>query len=82
MLTACTVDHLAEIVEQYRRRPFVPEEQWAGKVCRALEHNGGPLSLTELLEVSGLSEEQVDRGVDWHNARARELQRRFGGPTG
>ncbi|WP_431682408.1 hypothetical protein [Kitasatospora sp. KL5] len=82
VLTACGVDHLAEIVDQYRRRPFVPEEQWAGKICRALEQTGEPLTPEELAAISGLSQEQVDRGVDWHNARARALQRRWDGPAG
>ncbi|WP_354638800.1 hypothetical protein [Kitasatospora camelliae] len=78
VLTACSIDHLAELVDQYRRRPFVVEEQWAGKVCRALEQHGEPLNIDALAHASGLSADQVDRAVDWHNERARRWRKRFG----
>ena len=79
VLTACSIDHLAELVDQYRNRPFQPAELWAGKVCRALEQSHGPVTLSELARAVELSEEQTQSGVDWHNARASEWQRRFGG---
>ncbi|MEU8511039.1 hypothetical protein AB0C76_05545 [Kitasatospora sp. NPDC048722] len=79
-LTACTVDHLADLIEQYRRRPFVLEEQWAGKVCRALAEYDEPVPLRTVAALSGLSEEQAEQGVEWHNARAREWRARYGDP--
>jgi hypothetical protein len=78
VLLACSVDHLALLVEHYRHRPFVPEEQWAGKVCRALADYEGPVPLSVVARLSGLSERQAEQGVEWHNARAREWQARYG----
>ncbi|MEU6237990.1 hypothetical protein [Kitasatospora sp. NPDC047058] len=80
VLTACSVDHLAALVEQYRLRPFVPEEQWAAKVCRTLAGHEEPVPLSVVAELSGLSEQQAQQGVDWHNARAREWKARYGSP--
>ncbi|MEE1787094.1 hypothetical protein PUR71_29930 [Streptomyces sp. SP17BM10] len=81
VLTACSVGHLGELIEQYRRRPFVQEEQWAGKVCRALaEYDDEPVPLSMVAALSGLSEAQAERGVEWHNARAREWRARYGHP--
>lgn len=81
-LTACSVDHLAELIEQYRRRPFVQEEQWAGKVCRTLAEydDDAPVPLRLVAALSGLSEEQAQQGVEWHNAKAREWRARYGDP--
>ncbi|MFI9270947.1 hypothetical protein ACIGXM_09595 [Kitasatospora sp. NPDC052896] len=78
VLTACSIDHLGDLVEEYRRRPYLDEEQWAGKVCRVLEEQDGEVSLETLALATGLSEQQVDRGVAWHNARARAWQERYG----
>ncbi|MFI9361451.1 hypothetical protein ACIG5E_10350 [Kitasatospora sp. NPDC053057] len=78
VLTACTLEHLAELVEQYRGRPFVPEEQWAGKVCRTLAAQEEPVPLSLVARMSGLSVQQTVRGVEWHNTRAREWQARYG----
>ncbi|MGW2254284.1 hypothetical protein ACWCXH_29440 [Kitasatospora sp. NPDC001660] len=80
VLTACTVDHLAALTEQYRHRPFVPEEQWAGKVCRALADYDDAVPLSMVAALSGLSVRQAARGVEWHNARAREWRARYGDP--
>ncbi|MFB7668523.1 hypothetical protein ACFC1R_32145 [Kitasatospora sp. NPDC056138] len=82
VLTACSLDHLAELVEQYRRRPYVAEEQWAGKVCRALEHSGEALTLEALALASGLSKDQVGRAVKWQNESARLWYERYGDSAG
>ncbi|MGW6918184.1 hypothetical protein ACWGB8_30875 [Kitasatospora sp. NPDC054939] len=82
VVMACSVEHLAVLVEQYRRRPFVPEEQWAGKVCRALARYDEPVPLGIVAALSGLSEQQAQLGVDWHNARARAWQAEFGDGAG
>ncbi|MFF3071759.1 hypothetical protein ACFVSN_36035 [Kitasatospora sp. NPDC057904] len=73
-LTACTVDHLAALVEEYRDRPFMPEEQWAAKIRRALATLDTPVGLSVVAELSGLSEAEAMRGIDWHTARVREWQ--------
>nr|WP_230211117.1 hypothetical protein [Streptomyces kaniharaensis] len=78
VLTACSVDHLAALIEEYRRRPFVPEEQWAAKVCRALAGHDEPVPLSTVAQLCGLSERQAQQGVEWHNARAREWRARYG----
>ncbi|MCG6494247.1 hypothetical protein [Kitasatospora sp. A2-31] len=82
VLTACSVDHLAVLVEEYRQRPFVDEEQWAGKVCRALTDSDEPVPLSVVAELSGLSVRQAEQGVEWHNARAQEWRARYGDGDG
>ncbi|MEV0533609.1 hypothetical protein [Kitasatospora sp. NPDC050463] len=82
LVTACCVAHLDTLVDEYRRRPFVPEEQWAAKVCRALAGYDEPVPLGTVAALTGLSEQQAQEGVDWHNARAREWQERYGDPGG
>ncbi|MEU9048562.1 MULTISPECIES: hypothetical protein [unclassified Kitasatospora] len=79
ILMACSVDHLAALIEDYRHRPFVQEEQWAGKVCRAIADSDEPVPISVVARLSGLSEHQAVQGVEWHNARAREWQKRYGG---
>ncbi len=80
VLTACSAEHLAALVEVYRSRPFVREEQWAAKVCRALGDYDEPVPLAVVAELSGLSVDQAQQGVDWHNARAREWRAEYGDP--
>ncbi|MDY0812214.1 hypothetical protein [Kitasatospora purpeofusca] len=80
VVTACSAEHLAVLVEVYRDRPFVPEEQWAAKVCRVLAERDDPVPLSEVAALSGLSEQQAQQGVDWHNARAREWRAQYGDP--
>ncbi|MFF2350960.1 hypothetical protein ACFVVL_14375 [Kitasatospora sp. NPDC058115] len=80
VVTACSSDHLAALIAEYRNRPFVHEEQWAAKVCRTLADCDEPVPLGLVAALSGLSEHQAQRGVDWHNARAREWRARYGEP--
>ncbi|MFC5668362.1 hypothetical protein ACFP3U_36055 [Kitasatospora misakiensis] len=80
VITACSAEHLAALVDEYRGRPFVPEEQWAAKVCRALADYEEPVPLAVVAALSGLSEHQAQQGVDWHNARAREWRAQYGDP--
>lgn len=78
VVLACCADHLATLIADYRRRPFVPAEQWAAKVCRTLAESDEPVPLSVVARLSGLSERQAVEGVEWHNARAREWRRRYG----
>ncbi|MGY0459127.1 hypothetical protein ACW14Y_02555 [Kitasatospora sp. cg17-2] len=80
VVTACSAGHLAMLVEVYRSRPFVPEEQYAGKVSRTLADYDEPVPLSVVAALCGLSEDQAQQGVDWHNARAREWRARYGDP--
>ncbi|MFJ8436715.1 hypothetical protein ACIQ9P_36015 [Kitasatospora sp. NPDC094019] len=82
VVTACSAEHLGMLVAVYRSRPFVPEEQFAAKVCRTLADYDEPVSLGLVATMSGLSEEQAQQGIDWHNARAREWRARYGDPDG
>ncbi|MFF7457044.1 hypothetical protein [Kitasatospora sp. NPDC008115] len=78
VVTACSPEHLAVLIDLYRNRPFVHEEQWAAKVCRTLAEYDEPVPLALVAALSGLSEHQAQCGVDWHNARAREWRARYG----
>ncbi|MFJ9610644.1 hypothetical protein ACIRS1_30315 [Kitasatospora sp. NPDC101176] len=78
VLTACSVEHLAALIEHYRVRPFVPAEQWAGKVCRAIADYDEPVPLSLVARLSGLSVQEASQGVEWHNARAREWRETYG----
>ncbi|MFI0742454.1 hypothetical protein ACH4PU_30910 [Streptomyces sp. NPDC021100] len=78
-LTACSREHLAELVEQYKQRPFVEEELWAGKIGRAIEQHGGRVSAEELMAETGLDQSQIDRAVQWQNEEALRWRQRFGG---
>lgn len=37
MVVACTKEHLAALVKEYRQRPFADAELWAGEIARAIE---------------------------------------------
>ncbi|MFE2914823.1 hypothetical protein [Kitasatospora indigofera] len=71
LLRACGEQHLARLAVQYRRRPFVPEELWAGQITRAVRLLG-PLDEEEMfervVEMTGLDEEQLMRAVAWHDS--------------
>lgn len=70
-LTACSPDHLGELQERYRRRPFVNEELWVGKVGRALREHPFGMSEEQLVEATGLNLLQIGRAVAWKKERTR-----------
>jgi len=75
LVSACTTEHLRELTEQYRRRPFVDAELWAGKVLRAAEGGGGRrVDDAVLVELTGLTIEQIHAGIAWHNERAHSYR--------
>ncbi|MER5438170.1 hypothetical protein [Streptomyces sp. NPDC002790] len=77
LVCACSPGHLELLDEQYRQRPFVGEELWAGRIVRVMDgHPGGELSRGQLAYPAGLLPGQIAMAVAWFNARARE---RFGG---
>ncbi|GAA2355087.1 hypothetical protein [Nonomuraea africana] len=71
-LTTCSREHLAALQEHYRRRPFIEEELWAGKIARALDRSEA-LTAEQLEEVTGLRREQIERCVAWLEAQVYRL---------
>ncbi|GAA2281413.1 hypothetical protein GCM10010145_60370 [Streptomyces ruber] len=67
LLTACREEHLEELRETYRRRPFVEEELWAAKITRALTTGPPALTLTQLGCRTGLHAPEIRRAIAWHN---------------
>ncbi|KOG41258.1 hypothetical protein [Streptomyces decoyicus] len=59
LLAACSPGHLGELQQHYRRRPFVNEERWAGKIARALRTQPD-LDEEELAQVTGLNFIQIE----------------------
>ncbi|GAA3048539.1 AsnC family protein [Streptomyces glomeratus] len=78
MLVGCSREHLARLVEQYKCRPFVAAELWAGKIMRALQRHPEGISEEDLAAETGLSAEQVQRAVMWHNIEARRWLEQYG----
>lgn len=74
LLTACGEQHLEELREDYRRRPFVEEELWAAKVTQALSAGPPALTVAEVARRTGLHEPEIHRAVLWHNRRLREAR--------
>ncbi|MFF3910321.1 hypothetical protein ACFYZJ_31225 [Streptomyces sp. NPDC001848] len=71
MLVGCSREHLEELVEQYKRRPFLDAELWAGKIARVLRRHPEGISEEDLARESGLTHEQIQRGVMWQNTEAQ-----------
>ncbi|MFB7509759.1 hypothetical protein ACFC0P_41295, partial [Streptomyces broussonetiae] len=78
LIVGCPREHLAELVEQDKQRPFVDAELWAGKIYRASEAHGGRISPEELAYETGLAEGQIRLGVLWQNLGAQGWHRWFG----
>lgn len=74
-VAACSTEHLDQLCAQYADRPFIAEEQWAGKVGRAIEADPG-LSVPAIAETTGLTPSQVRDGIEWHKLRAAAINRR------
>lgn len=77
LLTACSPEHLDDLVKQYADRPFVEAEQWSGKVERAIVNNPGRrIDDAALAELTGLTGQQIHQGITWHNKQAHKIGRR------
>ncbi|WP_214317803.1 hypothetical protein [Nonomuraea sediminis] len=76
---ACSKEHLAALYDHYRRRPFVQEELWAGRIARALENTTGELTAKDLTDATGLNLEQIERCRAWLEA---QLYRHAAAPGG
>ncbi|HET6354614.1 hypothetical protein [Streptomyces sp.] len=71
LVVGCSPEHLAELVKQYDRRPFLEAELLAGKMARAMFRHSGEVSEDELVAETGLSPEQIEQAVTWHNLEAK-----------
>ncbi|MFJ6752910.1 MULTISPECIES: hypothetical protein [unclassified Streptomyces] len=68
-LTACTPSHLADLQQEYRRRPFEKAELWAGQIDRVLDSHPDGIEAEYLVELTGLSLPQIEAAVAWHTQR-------------
>lgn len=64
-LTACSAEHLTELIKKVGARPFVDEELWAGKMARALDTHPRGLSLYALAMETGLTQDQIAQAALW-----------------
>lgn len=80
LVVACSAEHLAKLHAEYDVRPWIDEELWAGKIHRALEAAGGELKPDRLSAATGLTAEQLQRAVAWHNEQI--AKRSTGRPEG
>lgn len=78
MVVACSREHLAELVEQYKHRPFIDAELWAGKIYRAMEEHPDGISSEALAEETGLDQAQIELGVLWQNMGALRWHQQYG----
>ena len=60
LLVECTSEHLKQLIEQYKRRPFIDAELWVGQIGRAIRHHPQGISADELAEETGLNPAQID----------------------
>ncbi|MFI6599445.1 hypothetical protein ACIBHX_24600 [Nonomuraea sp. NPDC050536] len=67
--SACSKEHLAELHDHYRRRPFVQEELWAGRIARAVQNATEELTAKDLIDATGLNLEQIERCRAWLEAQ-------------
>ncbi|MBK6017593.1 hypothetical protein [Streptomyces sp. MBT53] len=78
MIVACSPEHLRDLQKQYRKRPFIDAELWAGKIYRAMDAHPDGLSREELEEETGLTPAQIELGVLWQNLGALRWHQQFG----
>jgi hypothetical protein len=79
MVVGCAKEHLAELVKQYRHRPFIDAELRAGKIARALQKHGGWIGEEDLAEETGLTPDQIEAGVTWRSIELLRWRQQFGG---
>lgn len=68
-LAACSAAHLGELQQQYRNRPFVNAELWAGKVARVMGRHPEGLKRERLITETGLNLLQIEAAENWHSQR-------------
>ncbi|UQA96296.1 hypothetical protein [Streptomyces halobius] len=78
LLAACTPEHLGELRERHRQRPYVKEELWAGKIDRALRAHPEGLDEEQLAEATGLNFIQIEHTLSWESERFLRRQASLG----
>ncbi|MGC5041577.1 hypothetical protein ACPXCS_39295 [Streptomyces sp. DT190] len=78
MIVACSPEHLDELIAQCKRRPFVEDELWAGKIDRVMQQHPEGISAEALAEEVGLSVTQVGAAVRWRNRESLRRQTELG----
>ncbi len=71
VVVACSREHLAELREKYRDKPFVDEELWTGKIVRSMQAHPEGMDQAALARETGLTPEQIEQAIGWQNARFR-----------
>ncbi|MCZ4103236.1 hypothetical protein QMK19_23920 [Streptomyces sp. H10-C2] len=74
LVVACSPEHLAALQQEYRTRPYVPEELWAGQIDRAQALQPKVLSRDALSAAAGLSLLEVQRALAWKNRDRRRYE--------
>lgn len=73
-----SLEHLAQLIDQYTRRPFLDAELRAGKVARALWQHPKGTSEEELVRETGRTADQIQRAAMRQNAEAQRRIEQFG----
>ncbi|MGW1617426.1 hypothetical protein ACWCQZ_50820 [Streptomyces sp. NPDC002285] len=77
LIVCCSRQHLAELTEQYKHRPFVDAELWQGKIARAIQHHPDGISPETLAEETGLNLQQIEAGVTWRTIDFQHWHQQF-----
>ncbi|OEJ21453.1 hypothetical protein AR457_37250 [Streptomyces agglomeratus] len=78
MIVACSPEHLDELIRQFKRRPFVEDDLWAGKIARVMQQHPEGISVEALAEEASLNVAEVGAGVRWHNREFLRWPAEFG----
>ncbi|MFB6477435.1 hypothetical protein ACFCXF_03120 [Streptomyces virginiae] len=65
LVIACSAEHLGELQQHYRQRPFNREELWTRKIDRAMRQHPEGLGLEQLEKESGLNALQIEAATTW-----------------
>ncbi|MCZ4117935.1 hypothetical protein [Streptomyces sp. H39-S7] len=74
LVVACSLEHLAALQQEYRARPYVPEELWAGQIDRALALDPPPPTREALAAATDLTHLQIQRALAWKKHRTWQLR--------
>ncbi|MFF5932944.1 hypothetical protein [Streptomyces sp. NPDC012508] len=64
-LSACSVEHLALLVNELRGRPYHDAELWFAKISRTMGRHHHGISMADLSQETGLDLEQLEAGALW-----------------
>ncbi|MCW7946706.1 hypothetical protein AAW14_33185 [Streptomyces hygroscopicus] len=78
LVVSCSREHLAAVVEQYERRPFLYAELWAGKITRVLRQHPNGISPEDLARETGLNSDEIKHALTWRNIEVQRWQQQRG----